>query len=131
MRGHRAVVRAGIWFVVAAFLGATSETGSEARARVQSSGSPVLAVGTVVERDIDGGAAQTFVVEAAAGEFVHVRVEQRNTDVALQLSGPTDSELARRNRPESKGDPEALSLRADRATRRVRFSRVVAAVVSK
>ncbi len=105
----RVVVRAGIWFVVAAFLGATSEMGSEARARVQSSGGLVLAVGTVVERDIDGGAAQTFVVDAAAGEFVHVRVEQRNTDVELRLAGPTGSELARRNRPESKGDPEGLS----------------------
>ncbi len=68
-----------------------------------------LLVDTPLTQDIDGGATLTFSVAANSGDFVHVRVDQRNTDVELALAAPTGETVARRNRPDTKSDPEGLS----------------------
>lgn len=72
-----------------------------------------LRPGERLERDIDGGATHVFGVEAQSGEFVHVRVDQRNTDVELALSAPSGDTLARRDRPGTKSQPEGLTYIAE------------------
>src|ERR1043165_6847932 len=48
----------------------------------------VLAPGAVLERELKGGEAQTFVVHLAGGQFLHVEVEQIGIDVAVTLFEP-------------------------------------------
>src|SRR5882724_7473887 len=47
-----------------------------------------LSVITPVERELKGGAAESFLVHLKAGEFVEISVDQEGIDVVASLFGP-------------------------------------------
>ena len=71
--------------------------------------SQLLISGREVEREIAGGQSHTYRINAAAGQFVGVRLEQKGIDLALELASPDDKTVAVTNltRP---GGIESLSV---------------------
>jgi len=53
----------------------------------------LLALGTVIERDLSAGQPHTYRLTLATGEFVSIRIEQRGLDVAVSLARPDGREL--------------------------------------
>src|SRR5215468_3226107 len=47
-----------------------------------------LEVGTPIERSLAGGQTETFRVELAANQFMHIDVEQQGVDVVIHVIGP-------------------------------------------
>lgn len=66
-----------------------------------------LVPGRAVERELTGGESHSYEVTLAAGQFAQFRIEQRQLDAALILSGPDGAQLAEMNAID--GGPESLS----------------------
>lgn len=65
-----------------------------------------------VERELAGGQTHVYQLEANAGDFLQIRIEQKGVDVALKLfdtDGVRGKLLAEMDSPNSKDGPETLS----------------------
>ena len=69
----------------------------------------VLRVGEAVQGSVSPGAEETFVFEAARGEYLRLRLEQRGIDVVLRLYGPDGSLSAEVDGPGGRWVEERLS----------------------
>jgi len=93
----------------------------------QTETTTVLRPEQLSERELAGGQTHVYRVEANAGDFLQIRVEQKGVDVLLKLLSPggTDAKsLAEMDSPNGKNGPETLSFVAtvsgSSATMRVR-----------
>ena len=74
-----------------------------------------LEPGKAIEREIAGGAAHTYQLKLAAGQFLRVIVEQKSIDVALALVGPEGQQLIESDLTGIIGAREPLSFEAKAA----------------
>jgi CHAT domain-containing protein/Tfp pilus assembly protein PilF len=70
--------------------------------------------GRPVERALAGGESHDYVVAAARGQFVDLRVDQLGIDVVLEISGPDDQKPTRVDTPVGSAGEERACFVADR-----------------
>jgi CHAT domain-containing protein/tetratricopeptide (TPR) repeat protein len=68
-----------------------------------------------LEKTLAGGHSDTFEIAAAAGQFLHIVVEQLGIDVALTLSGPNGKQIGSMDSPNGAFGLEQISAIADTA----------------
>ncbi len=95
-------------------LGALRATGSQASdpAKVQG-GSQALEPGARIEREIAGSDRHRYHLAVAAGQFVHIVVEQRGCDVVVTLYAPDGRELLEVDSPTGAQGSESVTFIAD------------------
>ena len=69
-----------------------------------------LAPGTPVEREIAGGQTHTYQLTLAAGQYLHVVVDQRGIDVVVGLFGPDGKQIIEVDSPNGTQGPEPVFL---------------------
>ena len=104
MRVRWAVAVVTGWLIVAA-----PSPFAAARAAAQRDAPLTLTSGTRAERAIGGDERQSFTIELAADDFLHVVVDQLGTDVALRLNGPDGSNLIEADSPNGSSGPERIA----------------------
>jgi CHAT domain-containing protein/tetratricopeptide (TPR) repeat protein len=67
-----------------------------------------LELGTPVERDLSGGQSHSYRILLAAGQYLHVVVDQRGIDVVVALYGPDGRALIEIDSPNGAYGPEPL-----------------------
>lgn len=72
-----------------------------------------LEAGKPVEKELAGGAGDSYEVVVGAGQFLHVTVDQMGIDVALTLSGPDGKQIAMMDSPNGFYGPEQISTVAE------------------
>jgi CHAT domain-containing protein/Tfp pilus assembly protein PilF len=72
-----------------------------------------LEPGTPVEKELAGGATDTYEIQVGAGQFLHAVVNQMGIDVALTLYGPDGKQIATMHGPDSTIGPQKISAVAD------------------
>jgi len=72
-----------------------------------------LSVITPVERELKGGAAESFLVQLKAGEFVEINVDQEGIDVVASLFGPDGKQITRMDSPNGTHGDEPVVAIAD------------------
>lgn len=77
-------------------------------ARPQTVGVPTPKADESVERELKGGEAHVYEIDATANQFVRVVVEQRGVDVTVALVGPDGAKLLEVDRPNGDNGPEEL-----------------------
>lgn len=96
------------WRWIAAVVAAIAGGSIGSTSALQVTPAP-LELGVVIERENSGGDTDVFIVVVEAGQFAHVRIEQRNADVAVRVIDPDGTETLQRNWLDSKSDPENVS----------------------
>jgi hypothetical protein len=72
-----------------------------------------LALHEPVERELGPGQTDVFTVGVAAGQFMHVAVEKKGVDVAVELTDSDDKVLVKADSPNGAFGPDPASLIAD------------------
>jgi len=72
-----------------------------------------LEPGVPIERELIGGQAHAYRVMLAAGQYLHIVVEQRGIDVVVMLFGPEGQRLIKMDSPNGTQGPEPISLVAE------------------
>ncbi len=67
-----------------------------------------LRPGAPLERELKGGASQSFTINLSAGEFLYVAVEQKGIDVALTLLGPDGKAITKVDSSNGSWGPEPV-----------------------
>jgi tetratricopeptide (TPR) repeat protein len=70
---------------------------------------PTLELGKPVERELSGGQSHSYRVLLAAGQYLHVVVDQRGIDVVVGLYGPDAKKLTEVDSPNGTQGPERVS----------------------
>jgi CHAT domain-containing protein/Tfp pilus assembly protein PilF len=92
-----------------------SEVTMFARAPQQSESASVLSPGSVIEKEMAGVAAHSYLIALRASQYVHVTVEQKGIDVVLTLIDPNGAPLFEVDSPNGAAGPESLSYISERA----------------
>ncbi|HUE83938.1 MAG TPA: tetratricopeptide repeat protein, partial [Pyrinomonadaceae bacterium] len=74
-----------------------------------------LLLGKPIEKELKGGETHSYEIRMAAGQFLHVVVDQRGIDVVVTLLGPEGKSLIRVDSPNSNRGPEPLLAIAETA----------------
>lgn len=69
-----------------------------------------LRVGEALEAELTGGGENSFRISLAAGNFMHVVVEQQGIDVSVAVLGADGKELIEMDSPNDRFGPEAVSI---------------------
>jgi CHAT domain-containing protein/tetratricopeptide (TPR) repeat protein len=77
-------------------------------AHPQTAGAPTPKAGESVERELKGGEAHVYEIDATANQFFRVVVDQRSIDVVVTLFGPDGAKLLEVDRPNGSYGPEEL-----------------------
>lgn len=77
-------------------------------ARPQTVSVPAPKAGESVERELKGGEAHVYEIDATANQFVRVVVDQRGVDVVVALVGPEGAKLLEVDRLNGSNGPEEL-----------------------
>ncbi len=109
---------AGLSLVLLVSVTAVARTGEPAGAvgapkgeqEIRPSEALELVPGKPIEREMKGGEAHSYRITVAAGQYVHVVVDQRGIDVVLVLYGPDGHKLLEMDSPNGTQVPEAASL---------------------
>lgn len=72
-----------------------------------------LELGKGIERELQGGAVHVYGIMLAAGQFLHVVVDQRGIDVVVKLFGPDGKQLTEVDSPNGAQGPESIPRVAD------------------
>jgi len=72
-----------------------------------------LEMGKAVEREMAGGQAHAYQLTLAAGQYLHVVVDQRGIDVVVVMFGPDGKKLIEVDSPNGTQGPEPVSLVAE------------------
>lgn len=74
---------------------------------------PALEAGKPIQRELGGGQFHSYRVELAAGQFLHITVEQRGIDVVVKLFSTDNRKVLEVDSPNDKYGPESVSLIAE------------------
>jgi CHAT domain-containing protein/tetratricopeptide (TPR) repeat protein len=77
-------------------------------ARPQTVGVPTPKADESVERELKGGEAHVYEIDATANQFFRVVVDQRGIDVVVAVFGPDGAKLLKVDRPNGSNGPEEL-----------------------
>ncbi len=69
-----------------------------------------LELGNPIERELKGGEVHSYQIKLTAGQYLHVIVDQRGTDVVVTLFGPDGKQLTEVDSPNGTQGPEPVSL---------------------
>jgi len=75
----------------------------------------LLELGFPIEKNLAGGESHKYQIALAAGQFVHVVVEQRGIDVVVAVVGPGGKQLIEVDSPNGAQGPEPLFIVAEEA----------------
>ena len=75
----------------------------------ETSAPPTLEMGKPVEKELSGGESHSYRIALAAGQYLHIVVDQRGIDVVVALYGPDDKKLKEVDSPNGTNGPEPLS----------------------
>jgi len=67
-----------------------------------------LELGKPIERELKGGEVHTYQITLAAGQYLHVIVDQRGIDVVVKLFGPERKQIIEVDSPNGKKGPESI-----------------------
>jgi CHAT domain-containing protein/Tfp pilus assembly protein PilF len=72
-----------------------------------------LEPGTPIEKELAGGATDSYEIQVGAGQFLHAVVDQMGIDVVLTLYGPDGKQIATMDSPNGTGGLEQISTIAE------------------
>ena len=81
----------------------------------QNGAAALLEVGHGTERELSGGQSHSYRIEATAGQFLYLVVEQRGIDVVATLFGPDGKPVLEVDSPNGAQGPEPLTVITDAA----------------
>jgi tetratricopeptide (TPR) repeat protein len=111
---HLTLYMAMLLLLIACFVGWQAEAGTAGAAQHQDE-ARALEAGKSVDQQLAGGQAHVYQVTLAAGQYLHVLVEQQGVDVLVKVSGPDGKPLLEVDRPIGSQGQEPVSLVATAA----------------
>jgi len=101
-------IRSAIHCAIALWLGALLWFGSHSNAAQNNQDVRILELDKPIERELAGGQTHAYQIALAAGQFLHVVVEQRGIDIVVALFGPDDKQLVEVDSPNGAQGPEPV-----------------------
>lgn len=106
----RLVLITGVTTILLPPVRATQEQTPEQAATVNQAMAPELVKGQAVERELAGGEVHVYQINVAAGQFLHVVVDQRGIDVVVRVLDPAGKQVAEFDGPNGAQGPEPVYL---------------------